>query len=350
MEINKINKVEEEENKTEIEDNFDDELPFDPEELSDEIYKKIDKNKKENSFKYNIPQCLDIDFSEIIEFPLKDIESDGYLLDNKVNHRPIRKAHVNKIKAAYSESEIPTIYVCFSGKDNKAHAVQHQHLLVAVQELVKYRKIPSIENIYIRIAKRKSNGELLDSDNVDDARICFKYSYLMTDPTEKNCISDTIAMILQLEKEYIYKTGKKHGATEYIYEKQYGYQKLEYGTINNYKSLGKKLNELDLLEKAQIKRWDKKMIIAMTQNYELGKQNIKMLEIPLTEWAYNEACRRGFDKSKFWHAFLANKDKKIDTNFIIEILSVFRKMEPEEIYVRTIINDEINKFQKKIFR
>lgn len=261
-----------------------------------ELGKDGEKLKKGVRFEYNVPSELDIIFEEML-IPLENIKTDGY--EREIEHRPVRQPHVNKLKASYTGDYIKP-KVVYSSEDEYYHVVQGQHLIEAIRQLINEQKIKSMIEMKCDVIKRKSTNMIMDEQNFDDKKLCFQYSYRVTDSQERNCISDTIWMIIQLADEYEEKTGKTHGVIEYIYENQYGYRKLTESTIKIYKGYGNRLKELNLMEKAQKERWGEPIIKAEIEKYKLSSSDMKELKIKLPQWAYDELIKKGFDDSEVY--------------------------------------------------
>lgn len=142
---------------------------------------------------------------------------------------------------------------------------------------------------------------LLDANLPDDRRICFEYSFRVTDSQERNCISDTIAMVLELEDRYQLDTGKVKGVTDYIYEKQYGHKRYSREYLKKLKHLGNELKKNGLLEKAQQERWIENRIEAEIEKYDLlpGKKS-RVLRVRVSKQVYDELK---FHDSEYWESF-----------------------------------------------
>ncbi len=226
--------------------------------------------------------------------PIYQIRADGYEIG--VNHRPIRLAHVNKIKSNFSGDLVP-IKVVFDRRDGFYHIVQGQHVFTAFKEQMNDVEIDSIK---CDIIKRKSTGVQLDASKPEDCDLCFEYSFRVTEGQEKNCISDKIVMVMELSKRYERETGKVHGIVDYIYDHQYGYQRLSKETIKLYKNYGESLKTLGLLKQAQRERWVTAVIDSKIKSYKLRAKRMKEIKIKLPDGIADEFRNLGLTDAEFW--------------------------------------------------
>lgn len=104
---------------------------------------------KTEPFEYNKIGSLDIAFDEQI-IHIDQIKADGYEIG--VNHRPIRTAHVNKIKSNFS-GDMVSLKVVFDHRYGFYHIVQGQHIFTAFRELMSEGKIEPKDTINCDVPK-----------------------------------------------------------------------------------------------------------------------------------------------------------------------------------------------------
>lgn len=254
------------------------------------------KPESSEPFEYNQTGSINIAFDEKL-IPIDQIKADGYELG--ANHRPIRTAHVNKIKSTFS-GDLITIKVVFDSRDSYYHIIQGQHVFTALTQLINEGKIEPKDTIKCDVIKRKSTNIQLDASKFEDRSQCFEYSFRVTEGQEKNCISDTINMVIELSERYERETGKIHGIIDYIFQNQYGYQKLSKETIKLYKNYGESLRRLGLLEQAQRERWVINVIDSVIKSYKLRSKRMKEIKIKLPDMIANELIKKGLANSDLW--------------------------------------------------
>ncbi len=101
---------------------------------------------------YNDSPVMDINFDEKT-IPINQIKTDGYEIG--VNHRPLTKAHIRRIKSNFS-GNMDSPKVVFDSGNQCYHIVQHQHVFTAFIELMNEGKIERSDTIKCEIIKYRT--------------------------------------------------------------------------------------------------------------------------------------------------------------------------------------------------
>lgn len=264
-------------------------------------------NGNHEGFIYNKVGFMDIDFDDK-EISIDKIKTDGYEIG--VNHRPLRTPHVNKIASNFIGDTIH-IKAVFDSRDGCYHIIQGQHVFTALKSI-------SYPPAYIicGIIKNKTTGIQLDACKKEDREICFQYSYRVTDGQEKNCISDKICMVTELSDKYK-ESGNTKGVIDYVYEHQYGFQKLSLSTLKLYSMYGHALKKHNLLIYAQKEHWDEKMIKARIEEYKLKKKDYQNITLRLDKDTAMRFIENGLLDNTFWKEALSY-NKKLSKQKILD--------------------------------
>jgi hypothetical protein len=212
------------------------------------------KDKENDEFKYNKCPMLDIAFREKnILFNKIHIAEFEPVITN-LNHRPIRRPHVNKIKANFT-GKLNRIDIIYDKIRNIYFVVNGQHLFLAVTELINEDKHEKIIRYPCNILLRKSTGKKLLVENSEDRKLSNRYSYRTNDGQERTCYIDTVKMIFDLGVEYLKKNHSSRGVYKYIFENQYGNKEYKRDNIKIMWNQGQNLLKMGLLKKALEERW-----------------------------------------------------------------------------------------------
>jgi hypothetical protein len=228
------------------------------------IEEELDKFESGDSFVYNFTNTLDVTFDEQLIF-IDRIKTDGYEIG--VNHRPVRTPHVNKIKSTFIGDSI-AVKVVFDSRDEFYHIIQGQHLFTAYMQM----QSEQVDSIKCEVIKCKSSDIQLDACLPDDRRVCYQYSFRVTDGQERNQLADKISMVVELSDTFKETTGKTQGVNEYIYDNQYGYRKLSIGSIKQYLMFGTALKTHNQLITAQSEQWNTDKIKSVVEGYRMVKK------------------------------------------------------------------------------
>jgi len=247
---------------------------------------------------YNEIKPMNIDFEER-EVPITQIRTDGYRIG--VNNRPLRKPHLHKISANHT-GRIPHPTVVYHKSEGTYYIVDGNHNYSSYIEKMMGGELPTIQSIFCSILKY-NDGSLLEASKPKDASLCFEMSYRQNGGQERNCVPDTIAMIMEISRRFKKESHKVHGIIDYIFNNLPDCKVISKETIKRYLTYGRFLEGNDLLETAQKERWSKELIDSTMNDYKLEKKYDKFTIKVLCK--YSERFKEGgFRNPILWSKIL----------------------------------------------